>query len=90
MQPAAAVIPKQDPNWPIGKCGQLWPRTPACDGYTLIAEVRPGTPEAIRGHGYKLAAALDAEATAAGFAVLGTIHSPLGAKPGFGSGGICQ
>jgi hypothetical protein len=59
MKPAAAVIPKHDPSWPMGKHGPLWPKTPACYGFTLIAKIKPGTAETIRGYGAKLAAALE-------------------------------
>ena len=58
MQPAAAVIPKHDPSWPVGKYGPIWPKTPACYGFTIIAKVKPGKAETIRGYGAKLAAAL--------------------------------
>jgi hypothetical protein len=59
MKPAAAVIPKHDPSWQMGKYGPIWPKTPACYGFTLIANVKPGTAETIRNYGYKLAAALE-------------------------------
>jgi hypothetical protein len=61
MKPAAAIIPKQDPSWQIGRYGPIWPKTPACYGFTLIAKVKPGTAEDIRNYGYKLAAALEKE-----------------------------
>lgn len=59
MKPAAAVIPKNDPSWEVGKYGPIWPKTPACYGFTLIARIKPGTAETIRNYGYKLAAALE-------------------------------
>lgn len=59
MKPAAAVIPKHDPAWEVGKYGPIWPKTPACYGFTLIAKIKPGTAETIRNYGYKLAAALE-------------------------------
>lgn len=61
MKPAAAVIPKSDPSWEMGKYGPIWPKTPACYGFTLIAKIKPGTAETIRNYGYKLAAALEAD-----------------------------
>ncbi len=60
MKPAAAVIPKNDPNWKVGPYGPIWPKTPACYGFTLIANVKPGTADTIRGYGLKLATALEA------------------------------
>jgi len=59
MQPAAAVIPKHDPSWQMEKYGPIWPKTPACYGFTLIAKVKPGKAENIRGYGYRVAAALE-------------------------------
>src|SRR5438552_3186809 len=56
--PAAVAIPKDDPSWPRGELGPLWPRTPACYGFTLIAELKPGTAETVRNHGVRMAAAL--------------------------------
>ena len=61
MQPAAVVIPKHDDSWPMGKYGPIWPRTPACYGFTIIAKIKPGSAEAIRGYGAKLAAALQTD-----------------------------
>ena len=59
IKPAAAVIPKWDPSWEMGKYGPIWPKTPACYGFTLIARVKPGRAETIRAYGAKLAKALE-------------------------------
>lgn len=61
MKPAAVLIPKHDDAWEVGKYGPIWPRTPACYGFTLIANVKPGRAEAIRGYGHKLAKALEGD-----------------------------
>lgn len=61
MKPAAAIIPKSDPSWEVGKYGPIWPKTPACYGFTLIAKIKPGTAETIRNYGYKLATALEVD-----------------------------
>jgi hypothetical protein len=61
MKPAAVLIPKYDGAWEVGKYGPIWPRTPACYGFTLIANVKPGTAELIRGYGQKLAKALETD-----------------------------
>lgn len=58
MTPAAVAIPKRDDAWEQGKYGPIWPRTPACHGFTVVANVRPGRAEAIRGHGRRVAEAL--------------------------------
>src|SRR4051794_23215738 len=57
-KPAAMAIPKNDPSWPMGKYGPIWPRTPACYGFTLIAHVKPGTADAVRAHGITIANAI--------------------------------
>jgi hypothetical protein len=61
MKPAAVAIPKHDPSWEIGPYGPIWPRTPACYGFTIIANVKPGTADIIRAHGGTLAAALEVD-----------------------------
>jgi len=58
MKPAAVVIPKHDDKWPVGKYGPIWPRTPACYGFTVVANVKPGRAETIRGYGQKIVEAL--------------------------------
>ena len=61
MKPAAVVIPKHDDTLEQGKYGPIWPRTPACYGFTIIAKVKPGRAEAIRSYGGRLAKALEAD-----------------------------
>jgi hypothetical protein len=63
MPPAAVAIPKTDPNWEVGKYGPIWPRTPACYGFTIVARVKPGTAETIRNYGLKLTAAVEGDPT---------------------------
>ena len=59
MHPAAAIIPKHDDAWEVGKYGPVWPKTPACHGFTIIAKVKPGKAEAMRAYGERLAKALE-------------------------------
>jgi hypothetical protein len=61
MKPEAVVIPKHDDSLEIGKYGPIWPRTPACYGFTIIANVKPGRAETIRDYGNKLAKALEGD-----------------------------
>jgi hypothetical protein len=61
MHPEAVAIPKNDPSWEMGKHGPIWPRTPACYGFTIIARVKPGRAETIRGYGHTIVAALQAD-----------------------------
>lgn len=50
--PQAMAIPKEGYfKLEHGRYGPLYPRTPACHGFTLIAKIKPGREEAIRAHG---------------------------------------
>ena len=46
-----------------GKYGPIFPKTPACYGFTIIANVKPGRADAMRGYGQRLAKALEADPT---------------------------
>ena len=59
IKPAAVAIPKSTEHLEKGKYGPIYPKTPACYGFTLIAKVKPGRAEAIRDYGVRLAKALE-------------------------------
>ncbi len=59
MTPKAAVIPKESREWEMGRYGPVWPKTPACYGFTIIAKVKPGRAEIFREYGNKLVKALE-------------------------------
>lgn len=61
IKPAAMVIPKDTSHLQQGKYGPVFPRTPACYGFTIIATVKPGRAEAMRAYGSTLAEALEAD-----------------------------
>ena len=61
IKPQAALLPKDTSNLEKGKYGPIYPKTPACYGFTIIAKVKPGTSDVIRGYGNKLATALESE-----------------------------
>jgi len=61
IKPQAAVIPKETDQLEKGKYGPIYPKTPACYGFTIIAKVKPGKAETIRGYGLNLAKALEAD-----------------------------
>src|SRR5262245_9151719 len=42
LKPQAVAIPKEFKNLEMGRYGPIWPKTPACHGFTLIAKVKPG------------------------------------------------
>jgi hypothetical protein len=61
ITPQAVVIPKETDRLEQGKYGPVFPRTPACYGFTIIADVKPGRAEVIRAYGRALAEALEAD-----------------------------
>ncbi|MEV4395842.1 hypothetical protein [Nonomuraea sp. NPDC049607] len=58
IRPQAVVIPKETGHLEQGKYGPVFPRGPACYGFTIIAGVKPGRADAIRSYGDTLAEAL--------------------------------
>ena len=51
-KPQAMAIPKQGYfKQEQGQYGPVYPRTPACYGFTVIAKVKPGREEAMRAYG---------------------------------------
>jgi hypothetical protein len=61
LKPAAAVIPKDTNELEKGKYGPIFPKTPACYGFTIIANVKPGRADAIRSYGLALTKALEGD-----------------------------
>ena len=61
IKPQAVAMPKSTEHLEKGKYGPIFPKTPACYGFTIIATVKPGRAEAIRSYGQRLAKALDGE-----------------------------
>jgi hypothetical protein len=62
-KPQAMAIPKEGYfNVEQGRYGPLFPRTPACHGFTIIAKIKPGTEDEIRQYGKKLENALAGDA----------------------------
>ncbi|HVH46130.1 MAG TPA: hypothetical protein VM925_27460 [Labilithrix sp.] len=61
IKPQAVAIPKATDHLEKGKYGPVFPKTPACYGFTIIATIKPGRAEAIRSYGQRLAGALEAD-----------------------------
>ena len=60
--PRAQAIPKEGYfKLEQGRYGPLFPRTPACHGFTIIAKTLPGTEREIREYGQRLEKALEAD-----------------------------
>src|SRR5690349_10907272 len=59
--PAARAIPPEGYfELERGRYGPVFPRTPACYGFSIIAKVKEGREEAIREHGKTIQAAIEA------------------------------
>jgi hypothetical protein len=59
--PQAMAIPKAGYfKLQQGNYGPAYPRTPACYGFTLIAKIKPGREEVIRGYGKTIEGAIEA------------------------------
>ena len=43
IKPAAMAIPQDTSTLPQGKWGPIFPKTPACYGFSIIAKIKPGT-----------------------------------------------
>jgi hypothetical protein len=59
IKPKAVVIPQETDQLEQGKYGPIFPKTPACYGFTIIAKVKPGRGGAVRSYGDALAQALE-------------------------------
>jgi hypothetical protein len=59
-KPAGMAIPKEGYfKLEQGRFGPVFPRSPACHGFTIIAKIKPGAEAAIRDYGKKLEKALE-------------------------------
>jgi len=59
-QPRAMAIPKEGYfELQNGRYGPVYPRTPACYGFTIIAKIKPGREEAIRAYGKTIEKAIE-------------------------------
>jgi hypothetical protein len=63
IKPQAVAIPKSTDHLEKGKYGPVFPKTPACYGFTIVATLKPGKADAMRGYGQRLAKALEADPT---------------------------
>ncbi|HWE28425.1 MAG TPA: hypothetical protein VHB97_10505, partial [Polyangia bacterium] len=61
ITPEAMALPRSTDMLERGKYGPIFPKTPACYGFTIIAPLIPGRAEAMRAYGRKLAEALAAD-----------------------------
>src|SRR5262245_9831602 len=60
IKPQAFLMPKMS-ELEKGKYGPVFPKTPACYGFTVIAKIKPGTADIFREYGARLAKALETD-----------------------------
>ena len=62
FRPQAKAIPK-DGYFELqqGKYGPIFPRTPACHGFTIIAKIKPGREEVIRQYAQRIETAIGSD-----------------------------
>jgi len=61
-KPKAMAIPKEGYfEREEGRYGPIFPRTPACHGFTVVAKIKPGREEAFRDHGKRLEKAVESD-----------------------------
>jgi hypothetical protein len=61
-KPAAMAIPKEGYfKLEKGRYGPIFPKMPACYGFSVVAKVKPGTEEAIRAYGKSIEEAVKAD-----------------------------
>ena len=59
-KPKAMAIPKEGYfTVENGRYGPLYPRTPACHGFTIIAKIKPGREEVVRAYGNHIEKTID-------------------------------
>src|SRR4051812_9251287 len=61
IKPKAVAIPKATEQLEKGKYGPIFPKTPACYGFTIVANVKPGKAEVMRDYGVRVAKALESD-----------------------------
>jgi hypothetical protein len=58
IKPAAVAIPKETDHLEQGKHGPVYPKSPACHGFTIIAKIIPGREDAFYQHAQTIAKAV--------------------------------
>jgi hypothetical protein len=61
IKPKAMAMPKDPATLPQGKYGPIFPKSPACHGFTIVAKIIPGREEAIYQYAQNIEKAVDAQ-----------------------------
>jgi hypothetical protein len=60
IKPQAMAMPRDTKSLPQGRYGPIFPKSPACHGFTIIAKVKEGREEAVREYGNTIEKAVGA------------------------------
>lgn len=58
IRPQAMAIPQETDQLPQGKYGPIYPKTPACYGFSILAKIIPGREEVFHGYAKNIEEAL--------------------------------
>jgi hypothetical protein len=61
IKPAAMAIPNETDHLPQGKYGAIYPKTPACYGFSILAKIIPGREPVFHEYAKKIEAKVAAE-----------------------------
>jgi hypothetical protein len=61
IKPQGMAMPSDPSTLPQGKYGPIYPKSPACHGFTVIAKVKAGREEAVRAYGKTIEGAVAAD-----------------------------
>ena len=61
IPPKAMVMPKDPSTLPQGKYGPIYPKSPACHGFTIIAKIIPGSESVFYEYAQNIEKAVDAQ-----------------------------
>lgn len=61
IKPKAMAMPRDTRSLPQGKYGPIFPKSPACHGFTIIAKIIPGREEAIYEYARNIEKAVDGQ-----------------------------
>ena len=61
IKPSAMALPRDTSTLPQGKYGPIFPKTPACYGFTIIAKIKPGREPSFYEYAQNIEAAVAAQ-----------------------------
>ena len=61
IKPAAKAIPPETDHLPKGKYGPIYPKSPSCYGFSILAKIIPGRESAFHEHAQKIEKAVEGQ-----------------------------